>query len=136
MNPQVMNPYAQYQEAQFETAPKERLLIMLYDGLIRYNNVAIAAMQGGQIQKAHDYCIRIQNILTELMSTLNFDIDKDFAQNMFDLYEYLHGQTIQANVKKDPEILSKHHRIYQDLKDAWVQAAKNIAIEKKQRQSA
>lgn len=132
----VMNPYAQYQEAQFETAPKERLLIMLYDGLIRYNNAAIASMQGGQVQKAHDYCIRNQNILSELMSTLNFDVDKEFAQNLFDLYEFLHAQTISANIKKDPEILNKIHHIYLEMREAWVQAAKNIAVEKRQRQSA
>lgn len=132
----VMNPYAQYQEAQFETAPKERLLIMLFDGLIRYNNVAIASMQGGQVQKAHDYCIRIQNILSELMATLDFSVDKDFAQNLFDLYEFLNAQTIKANIKKDHELLSKHHHIYVEMREAWVQAAKNIAIEKRQRQSA
>jgi flagellar protein FliS len=131
-----MNPYAQYQEAQFETAPKERLLIMLYDGLIRFNNAAIASLQGGQFQKGHDYCVKIQNILAELMATLNFDVDKEFAQNMFDLYEFLHAQTIQANIRKDPEILTKHHKIYLELREAWVQAAKNIAIEKQQRQSA
>ncbi|HBN09805.1 MAG TPA: flagellar export chaperone FliS [Cyanobacteria bacterium UBA8530] len=131
MNQAVFNPYAQYQEAQYETAPRERLLLMLFDGLIRFNNAAIMAMQAKDNQKAHDCCLKVENILVELMATLNFDANKEVAQNLFDLYEFLQRQTVQANVKKDPAILNKIHHFYVDLKETWSQAARNIAIEKK-----
>ena len=130
------NPYAQYQTAQFETAPPEKLLLMLFDGAIRFANTAIKAMQDKNIQIAHTNCIKVQNILTELMSTLRFDVGGDIARNLFDLYEYLHHRTIMANMKKDPEILEEVASHLRDLRESWSQAAKNVAAEKARQASA
>ncbi len=126
----INNPFAQYQAAQLETAPPERLLIMLFDGAIRFANTAIKAMQEKNIEAAHRNCIKVQNILTELMSTLRFDIGGEIAENLFRLYEYLHRRTVQANIQKDPEILMEVLGHLKDLREAWVQAAKNVAVEK------
>jgi len=130
------NPYAQYQSAQFETAPPEKLLIMLFDGAIRFTNTAIKAIDEKNIQIAHTNCIKVQNILTELMSTLRFDVGGDIAKNLFDLYEYLHHRTIMANMKKDPAILEEVAGHLRDLREAWATAAKNVAAEKAKQASA
>ncbi|MBM3274240.1 MAG: flagellar export chaperone FliS [Candidatus Sericytochromatia bacterium] len=130
------NPYAQYQTAQFETAPPEKLLLMLFDGAIRFTNTAMKAMEERNIQIAHTNCIKVQNILTELMSTLRFDVGGDIAKNLFDLYEYLHHRTITANMKKDPTILEEVSGHLRDLREAWAQAAKNAAAEKAKQASA
>lgn len=132
----VNNPYAQYQTAQFETAPPERLLLMLFDGAIRFTNTAIKAMQESNIPIAHQNCIKVQNILTELMSTLRFDVGGDIARNLFDLYEYLHHRTITANMKKDPSILEEVGTHLREMRDTWAQAAKNVATEKAKQASA
>lgn len=126
----INNPYAQYQSAQLETAPPERLLIMLFDGAIRFTKTAIKGMQEKNIQESHQNCIRVQNILTELMSTLRFDIGGEIAQNLFRLYEYLHRRTVMANIQKDTKILEEVLKHLQDLRDTWAQAAKNVAAER------
>ena len=126
----INNPYAQYQTAQLETAPPEKLLIMLFDGAIRFNKAAITAMEENNIAVSHANCIKVQNILTELMSTLRFDVGGEIAQNLFRLYEYLHRRTVQANISKDPAILEEVLRHLRDLRDTWVQAAKNVAAER------
>ena len=126
----INNPFAQYQAAQLETAPPERLLIMLFDGAVRFANAGIKAMQEKNIEVAHRNCIKVQNILTELMSTLRFDIGGEIAENLFRLYEYLHRRTVQANIQKDPQILMEVLGHLKDLREAWVQAAKNVAVEK------
>lgn len=131
MSQAVFNPYAQYQEAQYETAPKERLLLMLFDGLIRFNNVATMALENREIQRAHDFCLKVQNILAELMSTLNFDANPEVAKNLFELYSFLRQQTVQANIRKDPQLLRQNHEFYVELRETWAQAAKNIALDRK-----
>ncbi|MBU6427836.1 MAG: flagellar export chaperone FliS [Cyanobacteria bacterium REEB65] len=130
------NPFAQYQMAQYETAPPDKLLLMLYDGAIRFTNSGIKAMGEKNIEAAHKNCIRVQNILTELMSTLKFDVGGDIAQNLFRLYEYLHRRTIAANLNKDPEILLEVVSHLRDLRETWAQASKKLGTEKSRAASA
>ena len=99
------NPYAkqarQYFKQDVETASKEQILIMLYDGAIRFLTIAKNAMEKEDAEKAHNNIVKAQNILTELMSSLDFEIGGEIAQNLYSLYEYYHYCLIQANVKKD-----------------------------------
>ncbi|MEB3297870.1 MAG: flagellar export chaperone FliS [Candidatus Sericytochromatia bacterium] len=130
MNPMAGNPYAQYQAAQLETAPPERLLLMLFDAAIRFAGQARQAMVDKRIEESHKNCVRVQNILTELMTTLRFDVGGDVARNLFDLYEFLHHTTIQANVKKDPGQMDLVIGHLKDLREAWGQAARNVASQR------
>lgn len=131
MNPSMANnPYAQYQQTQIDTAPPERLLLMLYDGAIRFCHGAIKAMENRDPAAANNYCLKVQNILTELMVTLRMDVGGDLARNLFDLYEYMHGRMVQANVKKDPAIAKEVAGHLKELREAWTQAAKNVGMMK------
>ena len=137
MNPMLANnPYAQYQQTQIETAPPERLLLMLYDGAIRFGNTAKLAIQNKDTQGANNYCIKVQNILTELMVTLRMDVGGDIAQNLFDLYEYMIQRMVQANVNKDPQPVEEVVGHLKELREAWAQAAKNVAVLKSAQASA
>ena len=127
MNPMLANNlYAQYQQTQIETAPPERLLLMLYDGAIRFGNTAKLAIENKDTQGANNYCIKVQNILTELMVTLRMDVGGDIAQNLFDLYEYMLHRMVQANVNKDPKPVEEVVGHLKELREAWGQAAKNL----------
>jgi len=130
MNPMAGNPFAQYQAAQLETSPPERILIMLFDAAIRFAGQARQAMVEKRHEEAHKNCVRVQNILTELMATLRFDVGGDIAKNLFDLYEFLHHTTVQANIRKEPgqiDVVTGHLK---DLREAWSQAAKNVASQR------
>jgi len=131
MNPMLaQNPYAQYQQAQIETAPPEQLLLMLYDGAIRFSNVAKKAMDDKDYQLANTHCIKVQNILKELMVTLDMKIGGELAQNLFDLYDYMNRLTMQANLQKDPGPIEEILMHLKELRMAWAQAAKNVGAQR------
>lgn len=127
MNPMLaQNPFAQYQQAQIETAPREQLLLMLYDGAIRFSNIAKKAIEDKDFSLANTHCIKVQNILTELMVTLDMEVGGEFAQNLFDLYDYMNRRTMEANMQKAAEPLDEILTHLKELRMAWAQAAKNV----------
>lgn len=123
-----MNPYIkEYKKTQIETATPEKILIMLYDGAIQYLNVAKAAIESdkktpGRIQKVHDNIMASQRIITEFMNTLDMDIGGEVAQNLYDLYSYLYRRLVQANIKKDADMVEEVLRHLKGLRDTWIQA--------------
>lgn len=120
------NPYAQYQQTQIETASPERLLLMLYDGAIRFANVAKKAIEDKDFHTASTHCIKVQSILNELMITLDMKVGGEIAQNLFDLYDFMSRETVAANVGKNARRLEGVIEIFKELREAWMQAAKNV----------
>lgn len=128
MNPMLANnPYAQYQQAQVDTASPERLLLMLYDGAIRFGTMAKAAMDARDFATANRHCLNVQNILTEFMVTLKPEVDPVITQYLFDLYDYMHRRMIEANLSKDTGPIDEVLGHLKELRGAWAQAAINVA---------
>lgn len=131
MNPLLAgNPYAQYQQAQVDTASPERLLLMLYEGAIRFLNAGKKAILERKFDVAHTNIVKAQDILVEFMATLNMKDGGEIAQNLFDLYEYLNNRLSQANVSKNAAIVEEVLGFVRQLHEAWVVAAKNVAAER------
>lgn len=122
----IANPYQQYQEAQLETASQGKLLIMLYDGAIRFLTQAHQALTEKRFQEAHQYILRAEDIITELMASLRLEVG-DIAQNLYRLYEYYNWRLIQANIKRDPGMVLEVQARLRELREAWVEAIKNTA---------
>lgn len=116
------NPYEQYRNAQIETASPDRLLIMLYDGAIRFLGQAREALSHQELERANNLINRVQDIIAELMSTLNFDAG-EISHHLFRLYEYMNYRLIEANLRKDPAPAEEVERMLRDLREAWQQAA-------------
>ena len=132
MNPLLAgNPYAQYQQAQVDTASPERLLLMLYEGAIRFLNAGRKGILERKFEVAHQNIVKAQDIITEFMATLNMKDGGEFAQNLFDLYEYLNARLTVANVQKDVTIVDEVLGFVREPHEAWVIAAKNVAAERK-----
>lgn len=128
-----MNPYLkQYQQTQVQTASPEKLLIMLYDGAIQFLNKARMAMQNKDIEGTHNNILGAQRIISEFMNTLNLEAGGEVAQNLYNLYEYLHYRLVQANIKKDVEMVDEVLVHLKDLKQTWEQAIIIAAREKDQ----
>lgn len=119
----IGNPYQQYQESQLETASQGKLLIMLYDGAIRFLTQAQAAMQEKKWQEAHKFILRAEDIITELMACLKLEVG-EVAHNLYRLYEYMNWRLIQANIKRNPEMVAEVQARLRDLREAWVEAIK------------
>ncbi|MNT79412.1 Flagellar protein FliS [compost metagenome] len=113
-------------QTQVETASPGRLLLMLYEGALRFCNGAIKAIEEKNHPQAHQNLIKVSNIVTELMATLNMEEGGEIAQNLFDVYEYVNRRLTDANIRKDAAIVQEVHGLLQDLHTAWVQAIKNV----------
>lgn len=118
----VNNPYAQYQNSKILTASPAELTLMLYDGAIKFGNIAIMAMKENDIQKAHNNIIKVQRIIEEFRQTL--DMKYPVAQDFENIYVYIFQLTLQANLKKDPDIMEEAVGHLRTLRETWVEVMK------------
>lgn len=114
--------YNQYRKATVETVSPGKLLIMLYDGAIKNINNAISAINNKDYNGAHNDIIKTQDIIIELMSTLNMDYD--ISKNLYSLYDYMMNRLIEANINKDTAILEEVGNFLRDLRDTWQEVIK------------
>jgi len=114
-----------YKEMSVLSAKPEQLILMLYDGALRFLRLAIKGLEEKNLESAHNNLIRTQNILTELIASLNFDKGGEIALNLFRIYEFMHFTLVQANVKKKPEPARKIYEQLKTLRESWHAALKN-----------
>ncbi len=119
MNAQV---YDQYRKTSVETLSPAKLLLMLYDGALNFLSNAKKAIEEKDIPRAHSQIVRAQDIVTELMTTLNMDIP--LSNQLYALYDYIHRRLVEANIKKDPAIIDEASHFLRELRDAFAQAAR------------
>ena len=112
----------QYRRMKIETASPEMLILMLYDGAIKNIKTAVANNQGDEntnLEVFSNMLIKAQNIITELMVSLNFDIGGDIARNLFNIYEYVNYTLAQANINKSNENMDTIIQMLTDLRGTW-----------------
>lgn len=115
----MVNPYL---KTQIETASKEQLLIMLYDGAIKFLNQAKLALENKEYEESHRLLLKAQDIIYEFQATLDMDLGGELAQNLFNLYSYYIKRLVYANLKKDKEPIEEVLRHLKGLRDTWKQA--------------
>lgn len=113
-----------YQQNSVNTASKEKLLIMLYDGLVKFIKQGIIGIEENDIQTANTNLVKAQNIILEFMSTLNMDIGGEMAKSLMMLYDYMYRRLVEANIKKDAEIAKEVLGFSEELKEAFDEAYK------------
>lgn len=113
---------ARYAADSLATASPARLLVMLYDRLVRDLVTAEDAVRGGDRALASENLLHAQAIVLELRTSLDLDV-WDGARGLADLYSYLHAELIQANIKKDAPRVAACRRLVEPLRDAWREAA-------------
>jgi flagellar protein FliS len=119
------NPYNQYKQTQITTANQGKLIVMLYDGAIKFLNIALDNMSPKTYDVVNNNIIKAQDIITELLLSLNMDEGGEISQNLFNLYMYFKRQLLEANIKKDAEIINQVLRLLKELRDAWDQISAN-----------
>ena len=123
----IPNPYQQYRQQQINTSSQEKLLIMLYDGAIRFCRQAKKNLEERQYEMSHHSLIKVQNILIELISSLNTEFE--IAQNLSSLYDYLYSRLVEANLKKDCAIIDEVIEFLTELRNTWAEAALKVKSE-------
>lgn len=124
----VSNPYQQYRSVAVETAQPAQLIVMLYDGAIRFNLAAQEALQNGDLAALSEKIGRVQAILEELIGTLNLEAGGEIAQNLYRVYEYMNYRLIQGQIKRDQEQLVEVERLLRDLRGAWAEIARTTPV--------
>lgn len=90
---------------------------MLYEGAVKFCNIAIIAVENHEIEKAHINITKVINIIQEFQATLNYKypVAKDFNN----VYVYVKDRLVEANVKKDKEILDEVLDHLHTMRDTW-----------------
>jgi flagellar protein FliS len=114
----VNNPYDHYKRMQVETASQGRLIIMLYDGALRNLRSAKKSIAHKDINGAHTFLIKTQDIIRELNVTLNMNAG-EIAHNLRNLYLYMLKSLVEANVAKDAAKVEEVIELLSTLKEAW-----------------
>jgi flagellar secretion chaperone FliS len=111
-----------YLENSIQTATPAQLLIMLCDGAIRFSKLAIESVKNKNYQEANDNLVKVQSIISEFVITL--DRSAPIADQLLRLYEYFNYRLIEANMKKAIEPIEEVLGYLVELKETWIQAAK------------
>ena len=106
-----------YKNNTIQTASPAELTLMLYDGAIKFCNIAIGALENNDIQKANTNIIKAENIIVEFRSTLDFKYP--VAQDFDRVYDWIYRRLVEANIKKDTEILEDALRLIREMRDTW-----------------
>ena len=118
----VTNPYAAYNNSKILTATPAELTLMLYEGAIKFCNIAIMGIEENNVEKAHNNIVKVENIIIEFRATL----DKKYpvAQDFDNVYEYLIQRLTYANIHKDKEVLEEVLTHLRTRRDTWKEVMK------------
>lgn len=112
------NPYLQqYNNSKILTASPAELTLMLYEGAIKFCNIAIMGIEQKDIEKAHKNIMKTERIINHLRVTL--DMKYPVAQDFERIYVYLEQRLVEANMKKDTEILEEVNTHLRSVRDTW-----------------
>lgn len=111
------NPYAKYTNNRITTASPGELTLMLYEGAIKFCNIAITGIEEQNIQKTHDNIMKAEAIIRELKITLNHKYP--IAQEFEKVYNYLIRRLHEANIRKEKEILEEVNTHVRSMRDTW-----------------
>lgn len=109
--------YIQYKNSKVLTASPAELTLMLYEGAIKFCNIAILGIEQKDVMKAHTNIVKAERIIEEFLSTLNYNypVAKDFEN----VYNYIYSRLVEANLKKDKAILEEVLVHLRGMRDTW-----------------
>ncbi|TGK06148.1 flagellar export chaperone FliS [Leptospira fletcheri] len=114
----------QYKSNEISTVSQGRLIVMLYEGAIRFLHVAIENNTPRKYDVVNNHILKAQDIVTELMLALNMEDGGEVANNLLGIYVYVKKRLLEANMRKDSEIMQEIIKYLEDLKNAWEEVEK------------
>jgi len=119
------DPLRSYKETQIKTATPGKLVVMMYDGAVKYLSLALESLNSRHhsYDRASEHLIRTQDIITELMVSLDFDHGGEIARNLFNLYMWMNRQLLDGNIRKDVAPLESVRKVLLELRSAWAELA-------------
>ncbi|PCD83394.1 flagellar protein FliS [Lysinibacillus fusiformis] len=106
-----------YKQNSVTTASPGELTLMLYNGCLKFLNKAKQAIQEKNVQEKNTNLLKAQAIISELMATLNMDIE--ISKQMLPLYEYMNHRLVEANIQNDVAIIEEVEGLVTEFRDTW-----------------
>ncbi|MEE8337033.1 MAG: flagellar export chaperone FliS [Dehalococcoidia bacterium] len=113
--------YNAYQRIQTQTSSPGQLVVMLYNALANDLQRAETALTGCDEEQTHGSLVRAQDIVMELMASLDKTQGEELATQLSDLYQYIYNRLVEANLKKDAAIVREVASLVAPLREAWIQ---------------
>ncbi len=137
---EMKNAYQKYKNTSIQSASREKLLLMMYEGAIKYIKLAIQAIEQKKIADKGLHIGRAYDIVMELNNTLDHTVGGEIAKSLEQLYMFITDQLTQANIKNDPQYLKNSLKIIETLYEGWQKAVeqikKNESAEKAEKEKA
>lgn len=122
----AMNAATVYKDNKILTASPAELTLMLYEGAIKFCNIANMALEKNEYDKANINIIKAEKIINEFRATLNHKYP--VAEHFEVVYDYIYRRLIEANVRKDKEILSEATGYIREMRDTWKEVMKMAKV--------
>ncbi|MCB0422934.1 MAG: flagellar export chaperone FliS [Bdellovibrionales bacterium] len=123
------NGYQKYKKTSVESASREKLLLLMYEGAIKFTKRSIMACESGDIAERGQNIGRAYDIILELMNTLNHDLGGDVASNLEQLYMFIIDQYTKANLSGETKPLKDALQILETLHQGWIEAIEKLKKE-------
>lgn len=119
------NPYQKYKQTSITSASREQILLMLYEGAIKFTKLAIVAAEQKKIAERGQNLMRAYDIIMELQVSLDHKVGGDIARQLDQLYTFVLDQYTKANISGDPEPMRSALKVIENLYEGW-----KVAVEK------
>lgn len=123
--------YKKYKQTSIQSASREKILLMLYEGAIKFTKLAIQGIEKNDVKAKCENIGRAYDIVLELNNTLDHKVGGELAQRLEQLYQYMIEQFIKANTQNDVEALKVVLKLLETLYEGWVQAVQKLKNEAK-----
>ena len=114
-----MNGVAAYQDTAVTTQNKGRLIVLLYDGAIKFMKLALRELEANNYEAKGRYVGKAQNIINELNAILDMDAGGEISTNLRKLYSFMNTRLSEANTKRDPQIIREVITLMEELNQGW-----------------
>lgn len=121
------NGYNVYKNNSVNYASKEQLLLMLVDGSVKFSKRAEIALKEKNIKVSHENLIKTQDIFLELMSSLDRSAG-DWANQLFKVYQFINDKLVEANLKKDVQVLQEILPLIEDIRSLWYEVYEKVKV--------
>ena len=118
-----MKQVSAYQDTAVTTQTKGRLIVLLYDGAIKFMKLAIKELDAGNFEAKGQYIGRAQDIINELSAVLDTDAGGEIAANLRKLYCFMNTRLSEANTKCEPEKIAEVIALMEELNTSWIAIA-------------
>lgn len=119
------NPYQKYKQTSITSAPREQILLMLYEGAIKFTKLAIVAAEQKKIAERGQNLMRAYDIIMELQISLDHKVGGDLSRQLDQLYTYVLDQYTKTNLTGEVEPLKAALKVIENLYEGW-----KVAVEK------